>query len=290
MMKNMAALEFTESAEDGLLQLLPWASSRPAPVVREDDPVMVAAMLMAFRGVDFIPVIRSGGILAGAVGGSEIIRLLRESMRDGFGALIRNKTGSIAKEIGRATSKATIPEILNIMRSTSFGNVCVVKGNNLITTITIRDLIGYASTISDESGLRVSEVASKPVVSLEPDATVSDLLNMMITRRIRRVVIDVGGRYLIADDRALIQTAFSPTGTMMLRDFPESFFNMKLSKLPLTEPGTIDGDKDMTVAWREMYTNQSCCLLVDDGWGILTPWDSVIKPYLRGCFPTRESP
>ncbi len=149
----------------------------------------------------------------------------------------------------------------------------------------LKDVIRYLSDLNVKAGLQVKEVASL-TVSMPSEANITDLLNTWLTKRIRRVLVKGLERQVIADDKILARQAFSHEGLLALRYTPKMFFERQLSSLALAEPGTISGDKDLAEAWALIYRNPAECLLVEGENKILTPWDTVLKPYTQDRLPS----
>ena len=280
-----AALSVEESnASDNVLQLFPWVFQRASPTVDEDDSILDEAAILAFRQVDFLPVLRARKV-TGRAGGFEIVKVLREIRDFGFQHLMGRKIADVCKErvglVAWRGVKDSLQSLLDAMLRTEFGHACIVEDRWLLATVSLRDIIRYATSLVTATGVQVADLAN-PAISLPSDATVSELLDLMVTKRVRRVVVEAGGGK-VADDRCVVEHAFSAEGLTVLRDRPDDFFNLPLGNLPLREATSIDGKADVAEAWGAIYTSPAECLLVDGK--IVTPWDLTLRVYRLGKFP-----
>jgi CBS domain-containing protein len=90
---------------------------------------------------------------------------------------------------------ATIVEVAREMQRREIGDVIVMGRGGITGVVTDRDIVvrGVAEA-RDPSSTPIGEIASRGIVSVTPDASVSDAANLMRTHSIRRVpVIDSSG-------------------------------------------------------------------------------------------------
>jgi len=98
----------------------------------------------------------------------------------------------------------SVAEAAKRMRDVQRGCLVIVEGGRLVGILTERDIVQrvVAQGKSPESTM-VSEVMSKPVISVGPEALVSDAANVMIRNKIRRLPItegtDVVGMITVTD-------------------------------------------------------------------------------------------
>ena len=273
-------------ASGNLLQLFPWVFQRASPTVDEYDSVLDEAAILAFRQVDFLPVLRARKV-TGRLHGLDLFRVLRETKDFGFQHLMGRKIADVCKErVGLLGVKDSLRSLLDAMLTTAVGHACIVEDQELMATVSLRDIIRYATSLGTSTGVQVADLAN-PTISLPSDATVSELLDLMVSKRVRRIVVEAeGGK--VADDRCVVEHAFSDEGLAVLRDRPDDFFKLPLGNLPLREASSIDGRADVAEAWEAILKSPAECLLVDGK--IVTPWDLVIRLYSLGKFPgVRES-
>ena len=265
-----------------LSELFPWIFQRTSPTVDEDNSLLDEAVILGFRYVDFLPVLRAGKV-TGRIHAKEIVKVLREIRDSGFQQSSERKIDSITqREVGLLGVRDSLGSLLNAMLRNGVGHACVVEDQRFVATVSLRDIIRFATSLKARTGVHAMDLAN-PIISLGSDATVSKLLDQMILKSVRRVVVQGEGQK-VADDRVVIERAFSSDGIMMLRDRPDDFFKLPLRNLELREASSIDGGADVAEAWNAILTSPAECLLLDGE--IVTPWDLVIRLYSLGRFLT----
>jgi CBS domain-containing protein len=115
----------------------------------------------------------------------------------------------------------------------------------------------------------------------------SEALDLMMERRVRRIFVHGGGLQKVVDDRAVVEYAFGHEGILTMRDKPDDFWKHPIGDLPLRDVWSIDGRTDVAEAWRMMYNSPAECLLADGR--ILTPWDVVIRTCQLTRLPVRSN-
>ncbi|MDJ0270672.1 MAG: CBS domain-containing protein [Aigarchaeota archaeon] len=183
----------------------------------------------------------------------------------------------------------TVSNILNYMFYTKFGNVCLLQEDSLVGIISLRDIVRYAYSQLIDTGVKTGEVASRAVIQVSRDSTLLDVIDLMLTRGVRRVIFEDGGEKRVINDMGVIQYTFSSESLAAMRDSPEKFFSMPVEELPMVEAGVAEIGMDVSETWREIYRSPAGCLFVENTNMILTPWDAVIKPFLLGKLPIDAS-
>jgi CBS domain-containing protein len=270
----------------GVLELLPWVLQKVSPTVSEDLQLVSAGILMTFRQIDFLPVV-NGMSVVGGFAGLHVVSTLEKVRDGGIWRLVARKVGEVCdRSVPHIGPRDSLLSVLSSMNDAKFGHGCVLENNGeLVATIAFRDIIRYLSGIDVKAGIQVKEIASA-AVSLPREATITELLNTLLTKRIRRVIVRGSEKQVIADDKILARQAFSHEGLLAMRYTAKVFFERQLSSLALAEPGSVKGDQDVAEAWSLMYRNPAECLLVEGENKIVTPWDAVLKPYTLGKFPS----
>ncbi len=90
---------------------------------------------------------------------------------------------------------ATVQEAAKTMKGVGRGCLVVIDNAQLSGIITERDLVQRVMAEGlAPSEVRVSQIMSKPVITVGPEALVSDAAKIMVKNRIRRLVITEGQR------------------------------------------------------------------------------------------------
>jgi len=90
---------------------------------------------------------------------------------------------------------ATLAEAARIMRQDDIGGVLVVEDGKPCAIVTDRDIVvrGIAAG-KDPNETKVSEVASKNMVTIGPDASIDEAVRLMRERAVRRIPVMEGGK------------------------------------------------------------------------------------------------
>ncbi|HMK82415.1 MAG TPA: CBS domain-containing protein [Candidatus Bathyarchaeia archaeon] len=284
-MSDVTERSFEFVSSGNLLELFPWILQRTSPTVEGTESIAYEGLLLGFQYVDFLPVIR-GGRVVGGITSLEILGALSKTRNSGFHYLIETKIADICRPVGLAEPRSSLQSVLDAMRRTKNGNVCIVRDGELIATISLRDIIRYATFLIAETNIQISELAN-PAITLPSNATLAEMLDLMIAKGVRRILIQASGSQKVADDRIIVEHAFGDNGITTLSDDPTGFWKLPLGNLPLREVISIDGGVDVAEAWKNMYQSPAQCLVV--GESILTPWDVVIRLNDLHKFPTQTS-
>jgi CBS domain-containing protein len=93
-------------------------------------------------------------------------------------------------------SDQPVVEAAKIMRDEDVGLVPVVEGERLIGTVTDRDIaIRVIAEQKDPSSVRVQEIASTDLVTVDPQQDLDEALRLMARHQVRRLpVVEEDGR------------------------------------------------------------------------------------------------
>jgi CBS domain-containing protein len=265
--------------------MLPGLFQKTPLTVDDTTPITHVGMLMAIKEIDFLPVYfyemdQQGHIMhrIGRIAGY----IVTKALHDVRGPELLDKTVKdfVNTKIELIPQMSLLTDLLDAIVKTQFGHACIGEHNEIAATVSLRDLIRYAPSIGLDGDMQVKEVASD-LISLPQDATMNQLLNMLLEKRIRRVLVDGLEQPRMVDDRVIARHAFSYEGLRVRRTSSQKFYDRPLYSLPVLKPGRINPDASLAEAWSLIYENPAECLLVEGENKIITPWDVVIKPYLR---------
>jgi CBS domain-containing protein len=96
----------------------------------------------------------------------------------------------------RATSPSqSLTEAAALMRSEDVGSVPVVDDGRLIGIVTDRDIVVRAvAERRDPQSITVAEIASRELVTVEPEQDLDEALRLMATHQVRRLPVVEDGR------------------------------------------------------------------------------------------------
>lgn len=100
------------------------------------------------------------------------------------------------KDIISVETERSIRSAVKTMVKNDLGSVVITEGGKPAGIVTERDImksIGYGKTSLDSE---VGEIMSKPLIAIGSDATLGEAADMMIKRKIRRLLIKEDSEYI----------------------------------------------------------------------------------------------
>jgi CBS domain-containing protein len=105
---------------------------------------------------------------------------------------VRDAMTSKPKTIQPST---TAQEAARLMKSEDVGSLPIIEGDKLAGVVTDRDLAIRALAEGKSPDTAVSEIASKDVVTVDPDQTIEEAARLMAEHQVRRLpVVEEDGR------------------------------------------------------------------------------------------------
>jgi CBS domain-containing protein len=93
------------------------------------------------------------------------------------------------------SSDSNVAEAARMMRDEDVGLIPVVDGDKLVGTVTDRDItIRIVAEQKDPQSVRVSDVASTDLVTIDPQQDLSEALRLMAQHQVRRLPVVEEGR------------------------------------------------------------------------------------------------
>lgn len=103
---------------------------------------------------------------------------------------------AMSKDIISVEAERSIRSAVKTMVKNDLGSVVVTKGGEPVGIVTERDImksIGYGKVNLDTE---VGRIMSKPLISIGFDATLGEAADMMIKRKVRRLMVQQDGKYV----------------------------------------------------------------------------------------------
>jgi CBS domain-containing protein len=210
-------------------------------------------------------------------GYSSIMTLLRTDPND-YRMLLEQPCEAVSVEPATISAEKNLENLLDIFFKRRFGFAYVEKagGTQLGGFANLRDLVTLYEKSVIKTDLLVGDVASYPVVSMSGDSDVKTVLDKMVRKNVRRVL--VSGTQNIVSDREIISHIASTYRSLEVGQDPSHLLDANLKDVKSTQPRNIKLDLPIDQAARIIYQNGGCLLCGD---GIVTPWDLVIKPWIQ---------
>jgi CBS domain-containing protein len=96
------------------------------------------------------------------------------------------------------SSDSTVADAARLMRDEDVGSLPIVEGDRLVGTVTDRDItIRVVAEGRDPQSTRVQEVASRDLVTIDPQQDLDEALRLMARHQVRRLpVVEEDGRLI----------------------------------------------------------------------------------------------
>ena len=94
-----------------------------------------------------------------------------------------------------AEPSTTVVEAAKVMAAEDVGPIPIVEGDRLVGVVTDRDLVvRVLAEGRDPSSTTIGEIASSDLVTVQPDADLSEAVELMSRRQVRRLMVVENGR------------------------------------------------------------------------------------------------
>jgi CBS domain-containing protein len=87
------------------------------------------------------------------------------------------------------TAATTVEEAARAMRDDEVGSLPVVEGDRLVATITDRDIVLRVVADSRPLDTTVGEIASRELVTIDPQQSVDEAMRLMAEHQVRRLPV-----------------------------------------------------------------------------------------------------
>jgi len=133
------------------------------------------------------------------------------------------------KHVKTIRSTNTLVEAAKMMNDNHIGSLVVVAGpGNVVGIITERDVLKSVAAGKVPTDIKVEDIMSKNLITIEPYRTLEDAADVMTKNRIKKLPVIDNGRLvgiitttdLIAYEKNLIETV----ATLLVRSHPSKLF------------------------------------------------------------------
>jgi CBS domain-containing protein len=101
---------------------------------------------------------------------------------------VMNKNVVVAKD------SATVREASRVMKNYDIGSLVVLKGTDIIGIVTERDIVNSVASSKDPDVTEISEVMSKKVVTVSPEQTIEEAVDLMVEHKIKKLPVVEAGK------------------------------------------------------------------------------------------------
>ena len=124
----------------------------------------------------------------------------------------------MTSNVRAAASTESLADAAQMMKEEDVGSVPVVEDDRLIGILTDRDIIVRAvAERVDPQSISVGDVASRELVTVEPDQDLDEALSLMARHRVRRLPVVADGRLvgILAQADVAIEAKEKNAGEML---------------------------------------------------------------------------
>lgn len=239
---------------------------------------LYALSLLSFQEIDAIPVgfgKNTPSAKRFVVYGYSCINAFLQTEPKDYGKLLEQPCEAVSDEPATISAERDLENLFGLFFRRRFGFAWVEEGGSgLGGFATLRDLMTLYREGKIKTDLRVGDVASYPIVSMPSDSNIKDVLELMVKKNNRRIMIS--GTESVVSDREIIDHIFSTYRLPGASQKPSRVLDGKLSDLKSKQPRKVDLELRIDEAVGMIYESGGCLTCGD---GIVTPWDLTIKPW-----------
>ncbi len=191
----LGALDEGAEHERGALEF----ASRPVISAMKDRPVEAAFDLIVTNSIRRLVLVDARGRFAGVVLQEDLFDFLEEDVYK-VDLRVADLLGP-NPQLGTLPPEAFTADALHLMRQRRIGSVVVTEAHRVVGILTEQDLLdeGFRHGRLEE---RIGDRMSSPVITVDAQASVTEVIALMKQRHIRRVVVTQEGRaYALLTDR-----------------------------------------------------------------------------------------
>ncbi|MBC7120309.1 MAG: CBS domain-containing protein [Candidatus Methanosuratus sp.] len=268
----------------------------PAVVLSENASVMDALKQMNEKSVRHAIVSEDGVQLTGLVSAKDLLNFLGggDKFASVFAVSGRSIQSVLASPIAPIVNRrpilgkvsSTLPELMSIMAKHDIGVLPLMNEDGTIWGV-LSERHLFSLFDAQQMFVRVSEIMSAPLVTLDIRSSLLDAMRVMIKNDIRRIPItkglDIWGIVTVKDIIRFLASQY--VDSLIDKGLSEYLLSVNISKIATMNPKTVDPDLDLCDAVKVMKASNIGSLVVvsEKPIGMLTERDFLLKlPKLRG--------
>jgi CBS-domain-containing membrane protein len=101
---------------------------------------------------------------------------------------VMNKNVVVAKD------SATVRDASRVMKNYDIGSLVVLKGTEIIGIVTERDVVESVAQSKDPDVTEVKDIMSKKVITISPEATIEEAVDIMVEHKIKKLPVVEDGK------------------------------------------------------------------------------------------------
>lgn len=249
-----------------------------------DESVIMAAMHIAALETEAVAVLSPDGGVHGVFTGYNLIQLLHGSPENAWASLYKTNCYEVDWKTLRCTPADSLEDLVGEMVKRRWGYAAVHRGENMYSIIGVLDivrLLAKSGRLEKTHGLRIADLSAGPIVSVGVEASIYEVMGLMLRRRVRRIYVKDEDK--IMTDRDIPRYLLSSLTVNEFRENPKDTLRRPVSAMKsyMRRPAELEPDTELREAVDKLLSNEAYTIVMRDKRGILTPWDITATLYQR---------
>jgi CBS domain-containing protein len=135
----------------------------------------------------------------------------------------------MTKEVECCTLLDNVYEVAVKMKENNVGSIPIVDGDRIVGVITDRDIVTRCVAEKHPASSKVEDIMSRDLITIGPDADVSEAAHLMAENQIRRLPVVEGDTLvgMVSLGDFAIRESLGKMASIALEDISESHFSNK---------------------------------------------------------------
>jgi predicted transcriptional regulator len=208
-------------------------------------------------------VVRENDKPIGIVGGKDIIVPLAENPSSDL--FYNTKVENIMEDCFPTVSPdSKLEELINFWRNTRRAFAAIPNEFSDYSCLSAKKLLEVGKKCKTE--ISVSQLPKKQLITFSLDSTVGNVLNLMLEKNIRRLMLEDSNKFI--NDRIILQKI---TDELKCLKETENFLDLPIKDFKVEEATSVSNDMKINELSKIMYEMDHPCVISDGK--IITPWD-----------------
>jgi len=262
-----------------LAEIVPNLTSRATPSVGNSVPLFFGATILGERRIDSLAVMDDGK-LGGELRFLDVLRYvyrLRDTQETPQDLIKVEVKETMFPKPNLSNSQATLRDLLGLIEASRTASVFITDGSRLLGHVSLTDILRWIIRSKPKLNIKAVDMATKMLVSAPLDASFEEIVQLMLDRYVRKIVLMKDEKVVgIIDDRGVTNMIF---GSQYNKTDYKTLFG-KLVKEQVVQVDAVEGGASIRDAAVAVLRNVNQCVFVSND-GIVTPWDVGIKSLRR---------
>lgn len=245
-----------------------------------ESSLISAGQILRREETDILRLNRKGILSDEAITGysilSAVLSYFLYANVEGLYNLMFEECEKVAIDIQSISGELSLSDLFKKFAEIRFGHI-LVKSNGVKHHLSIYDTLELYERGKIKTDLTCGEVSST-MSSLADDATLAEVLEEMMSRKVRRIFVEDTTSFV--SDRILISYLFSSSTLQMLKNEPERMMDVRMSDLGPIDAVAVDCRMPVAEAAKLLTNKKRDCLVCEKG--VVTHWDCSVKPFQLG--------